>query len=207
MLGLSLPVASTRAQLAQPAPEESIRRLELPNRVASQKVEEVVARLGLKPGLVVADIGAGTGVFSRPMAKAVAPGGKIYAVDIEPRLLDYLEQRARDERIGNIVRILGDPADPRLPQADVDLAFFNDVLHHIEHRETYLKALSKYIKPNGRIAIVEFDTEVMGRIFEPGAPLMDKSEVAGWMAGIGFHAAQEFPGLFTNKWYIIYARR
>src|SRR5688572_17679818 len=72
-IGVSMLVASPSAQLAQPTPEESIRRLELPNRVASQKVEEVVARLGLKPGLVVADIGAGTGVFSRPIARAVLP--------------------------------------------------------------------------------------------------------------------------------------
>jgi ubiquinone/menaquinone biosynthesis C-methylase UbiE len=197
-------VTTPAFQLAQRPPQEWIQRLERPERIASQKVDEVISRLELRPGLVVADIGAGTGVFSRPLARTVGPTGKVYAVDIEQELLDYINQRATTEKISNIQTVLGIPDDPKIPAADVDLAFFNDVLHHVEHRAVYLKALARYIKPTGRIALVEFDkTMPQG---EPASLLLDKAEVAQWMNDAGFQPVKEFPELFPNKWYVIYGR-
>ena len=127
-------------------------RSESPPRRSSGPVE-----LDLKPGMVVADIGAGSGLFSRPLAKAVAPAGKVYAVDIQQDLLDHINQRDKEENIRNIQTVLGEFDDPKLPAKDVDLAFINDVLHHIQHRAVYLKALGTYVKPSGRIAIIEMD--------------------------------------------------
>jgi ubiquinone/menaquinone biosynthesis C-methylase UbiE len=202
-------VVTSAVQLAPLPPQEQIRRLELPGRVKSQSVEAILERLDLKPGLVVADIGAGTGVFSRPFAKAVGPTGRVYAVDIEPMLIGYLLGRAAGEQIPNIEPILGVPDDPKLPRADVDLAFMNDVLHHIEHKAAYLKNLAHYVKPTGRIAIVEFSTEVFKtRMFE-GVPLPSREEVAGWMRDAGFDQTQEIAGIFPqkNKWVIVYSRK
>src|SRR5579864_4379093 len=152
-------VLESRAQLAPRKAEEWEKTLESPNRAATQKVTQVLANLSLKPGMVVADIGAGSGFFSRPLAKAVAPGGKVYAVDIQQGLLDYINKRDAEEKISNIQTVLGEFADPKLPARDVDLAFINDVLHHIEQRAAYLKALASYIKPSGRIAIIEMNKD------------------------------------------------
>lgn len=200
--------AVVSGQLAAVPPQEQIRRLELPGRVASQNVEGILPRLDLKPGLVVADIGAGTGVFSRPFARAVGPTGKVYAVDIEPMLIGYLLGRAAGEQTPNIEPVLGVPDDPKLPRADVDLAFMNDVLHHIEHKAAYIKNLAKYMKPTGRIAIVEFNIERFKSGLFEGVPLPSKAEVAQWMKDAGFGQAQEIPGLFPqgNKWVIVYSR-
>lgn len=143
------------AQLASRKADDWLKTLESPNRIADQKVDDVIARLQLKPGMVVADIGAGTGLFSRTLAKSVAPGGVVYAVDIQQDLLDYINQRDQQEKIRNVRTVLGEFNDPRIPEKNVDLALINDVLHHIENRAAYLAALAKYIKPSGRIAITE----------------------------------------------------
>lgn len=192
-------------QLAQRPAKEWIERLERPERVAAQKVDDIVPRLELKPGMIVADIGAGTGVFSRPMAKAVGPAGRVYAVDIERELLDDIKRRADEQHITNIQTVFGAFDDPKLPTRDVDLAFFNDVLHHVEHRAVYLKALGTYIKPTGRIAIVEFDKSMPQA--EPASLLLNRAEVEQWLVDAGgFRQVREFPELFPNKWFVIYGR-
>src|SRR5690349_5404243 len=93
---LAMGATDSRAQLAPRKADEWVTTLEGPRRAASQKVDEVLAKLSLKPGMVVADIGAGSGFFSRPLAKAVSPGGKVYAVDIQQGLLDYINQRDKE---------------------------------------------------------------------------------------------------------------
>ena len=208
-VALFLASAVLAAQLASTPPQQLIRNLEAPGRVKGQSVEAILARLDLKPGLVVADIGAGTGVFSRPFARAVVPGGKVYAVDIDPMLIGYLLGRSAGEQIPNIEPILGVPDDPKLPAADVDLAFMNDVLHHIEHKAVYIKNLAKFIKPAGRIAIVEFNKEFFKTGMFEGVPLPSREEVAAWMADAGFQETQEITGIFPNKnkWVIVYARK
>jgi ubiquinone/menaquinone biosynthesis C-methylase UbiE len=129
----------------------------------------------------------GSGLFSRPLAKAVAAGGKVYAVDIQQDLLDYLDKRDREENIRNIQTVLGEFDAPKLPVRNIDLAFINDVLHHIENRAAYLKALGGYIKPNGRIAIIEMNKD------DPHTPhkkqpefLVAREEILKWMSDAGF---------------------
>ena len=197
------------AQLAPRKAQEWVVTLEGPQRIASQKIDQVLSKLSLKPGMVVADIGAGSGLFSRPLAKAVAPTGKVYAVDIQQDLLDYINQRAKAEGIANIQTVLGEFNDPKLPARDVDLAFINDVLHHIQNRAAYLKALGTYIKPQGRIAIIEMNKD------DPNTPhknqpelLVGRNEILQWMADAGFRLAEEHPDLFPGtKWFLVFARK
>lgn len=206
VLGIGVPRASAW-QLGSREAKEWIERLEAPTRIAGLKVDEIISRLSLKPGVVVADIGAGTGVFSRPLAKAVAPNGKVYAVDVDPGLLDYINQRAKQENLSNIQTVLGKFDDPAIPNYSVDLAFFHDVLHHIEHREIYLKALAAYLKPNSRIALIEMEES------DPNTPhksqpemLLGRKQVDAWMNDIGFRPAQEFDVFKGTKWFVIYER-
>ena len=123
-----------------PTAREWIKRLERPDRIPGLKIDEVIASLDLKPGDVVADIGAGTGAFTIPFAKAVAPSGTAFAVDIWPELLDYVEaegeaggRRARCRRYWPRATIR------KLPPKQVDVAFFHDVFHNVNDRQAYLK--------------------------------------------------------------------
>jgi len=199
----------SQAQLAARKADEWVATLEGPQRVATQKIDAVLSKLALKPGMVVADIGAGSGLFSRPLAKAVAPAGKVYAVDIQQDLLDHIDQRNREENIGNIETVLGEYDNPNLPARNVDLAFINDVLHHIQHRAAYLKALATYIKPSGRIAIIEMDKN------DPNTPhrnqpelLVAREEILQWMSDAGFKLIQEHPDLFPGtKLFLVFGRK
>jgi 2-polyprenyl-3-methyl-5-hydroxy-6-metoxy-1,4-benzoquinol methylase len=196
------------AQLGSRATQEWIQELERPQRIAGLKVDEVVSLLKVKPGDIVADIGAGAGAFSFPLAKAVAPSGKVYAVDIDAGLLDYIARKAKNENVENIQTVKGEFSDPKIPGRDVDLGFINDVLHHIENRRAYLQALASYIKPTGRIAIIDNNRD------DPKTPhrnspemLLSKEDVNAWMAAAGFRLGQEFDLFGSRKWFIVYARQ
>jgi ubiquinone/menaquinone biosynthesis C-methylase UbiE len=202
-------VTESQAQLAPRKAEEWVTTLEGPQRVASQKIDEVLANLSLKSGMVVADIGAGSGLFSRPLAKAVNPMGKVYAVDIQQDLLDFINKRDKEENIRNIQTVLGEFNDPKLPARNVDLAFINDVLHHIQNRAAYLKALGTYVNANGRIAIIEMNKN------DPNTPhknqpelLVGREEILQWMSDAGFKLAEEHPDLFPGtKWFLVFGRK
>jgi len=199
--------AGASAQLGSRETKEWIRTLDRPERIAGLKIDKVVSLLKLKPGDKVADIGAGTGAFSLPLAKAIAPSGKLYAVDIDSGLLDYIAQKAEKENINNIETIKGEFSDPKLPTRDVDLAFFHDVLHHIENRQAYVKALATYLRPAGRVALIEMNRD-NSRTPHRNNPemLLNKDDVKDWMAAAGFYPAGEYDLFGNAKWFIIFTR-
>ncbi len=190
-------------QLAPKSAEDWTARLERPDRVAGLKIDYIIASLGLKPGETVADIGAGPGVLSVPLAQAVGTSGKVYAVDIDAGFFPHIEQKAAAAHLKNVKTVLAAPTDPKLPAKDVDVALFHDVLHHIEDRAGYLKALAGYIKPGGRIAVVELPPD--GSHKDEPALIVTKDQVKAWMAAAGFTPRQEFDGL-PGKWFIVYGR-
>jgi ubiquinone/menaquinone biosynthesis C-methylase UbiE len=170
-----------------------------PHRVL--KVDEVIAKLELKPGDIVADIGSGSGSFSIPMAKALAPSGILYAVDIDQAMLDHVAQRAKEAGVTNLRTVLGEYDDPKLPAKDVGVAFFHRVLHMIEHRQAYLNATAKYLKPDGRVVVIE-----KNRDESPDSWMwLNESDVDTWMAAIGFYPAQHF-AVFDDKYFVAYQR-
>ena len=126
------------------------------SRDAWQKPQVVVDWLGLKPGEVVADIGAASGYFSRPMARAVAPSGWVFAVEIEPGFFAPLHRLASEQKVHNLATVMATAEGPNLPDGSVDLIFLCDTLHHIEARPAYYQTLLRSLKPRGRIAVVDF---------------------------------------------------
>lgn len=199
------PTLMAGGQLGAREPEAWIKLLDAPGRVAGLRVDEIVSRLGLKPGQVVVDLGAGTGVFSLPMARAVGPTGRVYAVDIEQGLVDYIGQKAKDQGVANIQPLLGQPADPSLPVHDVDLAFMHDVLHHIADRQAYLKAAAGYMKTGGRFAIVELDPKTGPHRNDPTLQIT-RAQLDTMMAAAGLTVAEQVD-MFDDKYVVIYTKR
>ncbi len=122
-----------------------------------QQPDTVIAALGLAPGARVADIGAGSGYFTRLLARAVAPTGKVYAVDVDAAMNEHLRQRLADEGIENVEIVLGEYGDPKLPDAGVDLVFTSNTFHHIQDRPAYFRNLKQDLAAGGRVAIVDYD--------------------------------------------------
>lgn len=205
VLTAGLAPAPVAAQLGGRPAEEWVKTLDSPTRIAGLKVDETVERLKLQPGEVVADIGAGSGIFEGSLAKAVAPGGKVFAVDIDQGLLDAIEKRTQEFKLTNVQTVLGKFTDPSLPTHEIDLAFINDTLHHIENRAEYLKNLAGYMKPSGRIAVIDY---IPGKGGHPDQPELQVSEeqAAAWMAAVGMKPVEEID-LFDTKWFVVYAKR
>jgi arsenite methyltransferase len=197
-------VPTGAAQLGSRSAEEWLKTLDAPTRIQNLKVDETIAKLALKPGMIVADIGAGSGIFEGPLARAVGPSGTVYAVDVEQGLLDAITKKASEAHVTNVKTVLGKFTDPALP-ASVDVAFINDVLHHIEDRSAYLKNLARYVKPSGRIALIDFHPEFGGHRNQPELQV-SKVRAASLMAEAGFEPLDEI-NLFTEKYFILYGRR
>jgi ubiquinone/menaquinone biosynthesis C-methylase UbiE len=125
-----------------------------PKRDEWQKPHEVIQALALRPDGVIADIGSGTGYFAMRLANMVSKG-RVYGVDVEPDMVKYLAERAKREKRANVVSVAGAPDDPRLPEK-ADLVLLVDVFHHIDDRERYFRKLQGYLKPGGRVAIIDF---------------------------------------------------
>jgi ubiquinone/menaquinone biosynthesis C-methylase UbiE len=133
-----------------------VRVFESPARAKWQKPDQVVRVLNLKPGQTVADIGAGTGYFTRRFARAVGASGEAIGLDIEPGMVAYMKADAKKLKLSNYEARLAKPNDPELAPHSVDVIFFCDVLHHIDDRAAYLKELETALKPGGRVAVVDF---------------------------------------------------
>ena len=182
-----------------------IERFERPERASWQKPDEVVQALALKDGDVVADIGAGSGYFSRRFAKAVAPGGKVYAVDVAADILGYLRERANQEGLHNIVTIVSRDDDPMLPNNAVDLAFFCDTTHHIAQRVAFYRKMSPGLKEHGRLAIIDYDPDASRK---PHAPEehVPRSQVISEADDAGFKFVQEFKFL-PDQYFLVFEKR
>lgn len=134
--------------------------LERPEREQEERTDLLLQALALKPGEIVADIGAGSGYFTWRMARQVAPGGRVLAVEIQPEMLELLAANMRRRDVAAQVQpILGTERDPRLPAAGVDTILLVDVYHELEYPFEMTQAMVRALKPGGRLVLVEYRGE------------------------------------------------
>ncbi len=180
------------------------KRFEGPERDTWQKPDAVIKALDLKQGSIIADIGSATGYFPVRFARAY-PKGRVYGIDIEKNMVDYLNQRAVRENLSNLSSILVEPDDPKLPEP-VDLVFICNTYHHIEDRQIYFEKLKKNLRPGGRLVIMDFikgdlpvgppdqmklsPDEVISELLSAGYHLDQKLEMLPYQYFLIFHMAQ-----------------
>ena len=164
--------------------------LDDPTRDVYQKPHEVITALNVKPGEVVADIGAGSGYFTFRLAHHVGDTGRVCAVDVSPDMIVHLNRRIRDLQLKSVVSILAAPDDPLLADASIDRFFVCDTWHHIEDHASYLGLMKKMLKPGGQVVMIDFknaETPV-------GPPLemrIDREALVKEMQTNGFRLAAE----------------
>lgn len=130
--------------------------LERDDRYLLEQPDRVIATMKLAPGDVVADIGSGSGYFTRRLAKAVLPAGKVYGVDIQPEMNAILAENCKKEGIENVEIILSEEADPKLPAESVDWILLVDVYHEFQQPIPMLAKMREALKPGGRVALLEY---------------------------------------------------
>lgn len=176
LLALGVMAAAIVLAAAAPAPQhtrlfrpEDLGELEGPDRDEWQSPEKIMDALGVGEGVVVADLGAGSGWFTIRLAGRVGPNGMVYAEDIQRQMIDSITRRVERMGLKNVRTVLGTANDPRLP-APVDAVLIVDSYHEMEQPVTLLKNVARYLKPNGRIGIVNFKSDGGG----PGPAIEDR---------------------------------
>ncbi len=152
-------------EMAQVMGHEGADWLDRPEREAEEAPSLLIKALKLKPGNVVADIGAGSGYLSFKMAKSVLPTGKVYAEDIQQEMLDIVKKKAEDTGVQNVVPWLGTITETKLPDSSVDLIILVDVYHEFDHPFEMTQSMIKSLKVGGRLVFVEYRKE------DPSVPI------------------------------------
>lgn len=136
-----------------------VERFERPGREVYDRREEILAATGVRPGMAVADVGAGTGLYTRLFAKAVGAKGKVYAVDISKNFIDNILRTARERGLNNVDGIVNSQTDTKLSAASVDLVFMSDTYHHFEQPGPILDSVRRALKPGGTLVVIDFRRE------------------------------------------------
>lgn len=138
---------------------EGAQWLERESRAREERPEQLLRELALAPGMTVADIGAGTGYYTWQLAKQVGPGGRVYAVDVQPEMIRMLDSQMAKRGVRNVVSVLGSETTVKLPPASVDLAIMVDVYHELAYPAEVLDSIVEALKPGGRVVFVEYRAE------------------------------------------------
>jgi len=163
--------------------------LERGERESEEHPNQALDALHLQPGMVVADVGAGTGFMSLKMARRVGPSGKVYAEDIQPEMLRLLRQNASKAKVANVETVLGTQTDPKLPAGQLDLILLVDVYHEFSQPQQMLRKMREALKPDGRLVLLEYRKE------DPSVPIkpehkMSVQEVKTELEAEGFRMDQ-----------------
>ena len=164
--------------------------LEDPQRDAYQKPHEVIMALGLREGEIIADIGAGSGYFTFRLAQHVGANGRVYAVDVNPDMIVFMNRRIRDLQLKNVITVLAVPDDPLLMNSSIDRFFICDTWHHIQNQTQYLELMKKMLRPGGQIIMIDFHKKEM----PVGAPMemrIAREDLVRQMESNGFRLAKE----------------
>ena len=163
-------------------------------RQQEEDTQQAIENLGLKPGMMVCDMGCGNGYYSLEIAKRVGPMGKVFAVDIQQEMLHLLHLRADESKVDNIQTILGTVVDPQLPKESIDLLLMVDVYHEFSHPRQMLAKIRESLAPKGRIALIEFRAE------DPRVPIlavhkMTKRQILREFEANGFQLVEQYDQL------------
>jgi SAM-dependent methyltransferase len=159
--------------------------LERSERGQEEQPDKALDALDLKPGMMVGDVGAGTGFYSIRIAKRIGPSGRVYANDIQPEMLERLRENAAAQKVSNIETVLGSASDPKLPAGKLDLVILVDVYHEFSRPQRMLDRIRESLKPDGRLVLLEYRKE------DPSVPIrpehkMSVSEVKAEVIPEGF---------------------
>jgi predicted methyltransferase len=166
LLMVALPLGAARAQEEPPkrVPAAVMSYhgadwLERPGRLTEERPFEIIEYMDLKPGMVVADVGCGSGYFARKIAPKVMPGGTVYGEDIQPEMLQIMQQLCEKEGVQGVTPILGDEKDPKLPKGKVDWIIMADVYHEFQYPEPMLAKMLESLAPAGKVCLLEYRAE------------------------------------------------
>lgn len=187
--------------------QEWVERFEHEGREVYDKREQIVAATGVAPGMVVADIGAGTGLFTRLFAPRVNPAGMVIAVDISKTFVENILRTSREQNLRNVQGVVNTPSDVSLARESIDLAFVCDTYHHFEYPQSMLASIHRALKPNGTLVIVDFE-----RI--PGVSSSwvlnhvraGKETVIAEIEAAGFRLIEDRP-LLKDNYFLRFAKR
>jgi arsenite methyltransferase len=180
-----------------------IAMLDDPKRDEYQKPHEVITALNLKPGEVVADIGAGSGYFTFRLAHHAGDTGRVYAVDVSPDMIVHLNRLIRDLPVKNVVTILAAPDDPLLADASIDRFFICDTWHHIGDHARYLALLKKMLKPGGQVVMIDFK-KAETPVGPPMEMRIDKGDLLKEMEANGFKLTAEHTFL-PHQYFLVFS--
>jgi ubiquinone/menaquinone biosynthesis C-methylase UbiE len=179
LLGLLAPTAPgqgvhpvTGRHIAQVMGHTGADWLDRPEREEEEAPSKAITLLQLRPGDVVADVGAGSGYMTVKLARAVGPSGRVLAVDVQPEMIERLTERMRAEMIANVTPILGATDDPKLPAGSVDLELMVDVYHELAAPQRMLQHLRAALKPGGRLVLLEYRKE------DPSIPIREEHKMS-----------------------------
>jgi ubiquinone/menaquinone biosynthesis C-methylase UbiE len=179
-----------------------IQHMEAPDRAQWQKPDEVVKALGLKPGQTACEVGAGPGYFALRMAPVVGPDGAVFAVDVEPQILEALRERIQKAKVANVVPVLALPDDPLLPSRSCDLIAVIDTYHHFPDGPAYLKRLARSLKPGGRFVNIDFHKKELPVGPPPEAKVAREAFLADAKAA-GFELV-EAPTFLPYQYFLVF---
>lgn len=190
-----------------PVVKEWVERFEREGREVYDKRDEVVAACNISPGMAVADVGAGTGLFTRLFAQAVGDAGRVYAVDISDEFVDAIVTHADSSGVKNIRGVVCGVDDAKLPPNSVDVVYICDTYHHFEFPYKTMASIYKALKPDGRLVLVDFH-RIEGKSSDwiMGHVRAGKDEVQKEVEGVGFKLLEEKPELLTENYVLVFGK-
>jgi len=190
-----------------PNVKEWVEKFEGESRETFEKRKEVVDACQIKPGQVVADIGAGTGLYTRLFAREVDAKGKVFAVDISQKFLGHIDKSCQSLQLKNVKTILGKDTSPELPENSIDLAFICDTYHHFEFPYRMLASIHQAMKPKGRLVIIDFIRMpgqsrewVLGHV-RAGQDVVEQEIIKS-----GFKKVNEVKSLFKENYFVVFEK-